>query len=205
MNKLKKFFSFANFTFAGEIALRIPQRSVSGLTLVATGRKPHKNDIMKNIILAITILLSVSGKSQAKAETEDWIITKYLSYKYLSPEQKGNILKIENGYLIQQTSYNWYDKIALKEIAQIKISSFKVENRQGYSLTLYCKNAKKCLEEGKIEYGKFVPQGTNSNNTFTIYFDISFGEDDLPNRMEKAILHLIKLNGGNAKLHKETF
>ena len=37
----------------------------------------------------------------------------------------------------------------------------------------------------------------------TIYVKVSFGQDDLPLRMEKALIYLVKLYGGDAKKYKE--
>jgi hypothetical protein len=74
-----------------------------------------------------------------------------------------------------------------------------------YGLTLFCNNKSNCVTDGEYKGDSLYPRSINYNTMMFIYFRNSFGQDDLPKRMEKAILHLIKLYGGNAKLYKEVF
>lgn len=158
---------------------------------------------MKTILLLL--LISCTGFGQTKSETEEWIISKYLYYKLDNPVHKNNILKIENGIFIHIKSYGYFEKIQIKNIGQVKVSYYKVENREGYTISFYCKNKLNCIEEGKYENGQFLSEKKKLNYFFSLYVNTSFGKEDLPKRMEKAILHLIKLYGGNATIYKETF
>lgn len=152
----------------------------------------------------IFFLINISSFGQSKSETESWIIDKYLSYKLDNWAHKNNILKIENGYLVLIKSYGWYEKILIKDIAQVKVSYFKVEDREGYTINVYCKNNGKCIQEGENNSDKNTTS-KNLNNFMTIYVKVSFGQDDLPLRMEKALIYLVKLYGGDAKKYKEAF
>lgn len=87
----------------------------------------------------------------------------------------------------------------LKSLGKFKLQKLD----DGYRLTLSCTDGK-CIKDGKYT-------GTNFNDyQFIAYTDqtvIMFGSvfqnDGLPERLKKALTHLVQLNGG--KLIGETF
>ena len=82
-------------------------------------------------------------------------------------------------------------KTTIKKLDDISVSKF----------TLYCNK------------GKLTSKSLPNNSTFTdtgedflnIFLNETFKTDGLNIRMEKAFLHLVKLNGGIATVKKEAF
>ncbi|UGS22915.1 hypothetical protein [Flavobacterium channae] len=175
---------------------------------------------MKKILL-ISILFFNFSFGQSKKETEEWIASKYDFYKSDIYFEKNNTLLFDNGNLYvmtQNTDEITYQKISLKDISEIFIeyTGEKIKSER-YHIELICKVNQNCIEHGKYVSGNFIPErqggrwkieGKNKKYFLTLTLDKSFKKDDLPMRMEKALFHLIKLYGGNAKKYvhpKETF
>ena len=152
----------------------------------------------KLFLLLLVLIQSFSLYSQSKEETQNWIL-KELSNHRLS----GNIIYsnyfIMEGYIIEEHYWNVTgkftfrrsSKIPLKNIYQIQLDKSQV----GYIFNLKCKSDcvanKEFDNDGKIE-NEYLSQ------VFEIQIDQ--GDSTLLNRIPKALLHLIKLHGGNAKL-----
>lgn len=96
-------------------------------------------------------------------------------------------------------------KIKLKDITQveIKINSYPNKEKPMVYFHVYC-------NEGKCETKEMRPQEisdweiSKAKGTM-INLDYGFIENEMPDRFLKAFIHLIKLNGGNAKIKKEPF
>ena len=157
---------------------------------------------MKKILTVIVfLLLNLPLFSQTKAETKDWILEKYNSFKRI--ENKNDFMLIENDSLIFHKyffGYQYY-KIAFKDIKSIQIRKNKHQEMEWYQIDLNT--------NGKIEYGSYENQLYNKDNqkfkNMTILLSPEFANEDYPKRMEKALLRIISLNGGKATVLKEAF
>ena len=177
---------------------------------------------MKKIILSLFILLtSASSICQSKTETEKWInenINDFpVSYGDNPIEVVENIF-VENGNLYfyhhwKNEKDNYYSgtwsKLALKDIKSIEYTYDKSSNLNYKWIELHFNfNKGKSLEgktnefqgkdnvEYKIQLQKtIIPQRLN----------LDFENSGMKKRIEKALLHLIKLYGGNAIVKKEPF
>ncbi|MDG4950748.1 hypothetical protein NLM59_07410 [Weeksellaceae bacterium KMM 9724] len=162
-------------------------------------------------ILMLLLLLSlfpINLLGQTKNETKVWIESTINNHSYRSLYPRH--LEFHGNYLVYITKIgdtNFYGKIEIAKINQFEIQSFKGNNTQdGYKIYLFCKNNIKCIEEGKIINNKFIPsKDPNINYLLPIYLELTFSENNLPKRMEKAIKHLVKIYGGNASIYKEVF
>lgn len=163
---------------------------------------------MKKIIILTVLLLSVCSFAQTKKETEEWILEKYDQFDVSST----HLLKIENNYLVYivPSRYNTsYSTIPIKNIKSIKITKV-ISDLEGweeyYSIILIGKGK----EFGSIEKGEYVPWDEQDKMDkeelgLKTYLNKTFGKNQLPQRMEKAFINLVKLYGGNPKVYKEAF
>jgi len=150
---------------------------------------------------------TTSTFAQNKTETENWIVEKCKNYainNYYTRE-----LKIENGFFTyyEKIGDTWfYERILIKEITEVLIK--REENSEwGYTIKVFCKR-KGCNDSGKYINGIYkntVIEYSDEKGNVDVYLNKDFGSDDLPKRMEKAIIHLVSLYGGNAKVYKEAF
>lgn len=153
---------------------------------------------MRKLLFLLLVLIQSSLYSQSKEETQNWIL-KELSNHRLS----GNIIYsnyfIMEGYIIEEHFWNVTgkftirrsSKIPLKNIYQIQLDKSQV----GYIFILKCKSdcvANKEFDKNEKAENEYLSQ------VFEIQIDQ--GDSTLLNRIPKALLHLIKLHGGNAKL-----
>lgn len=164
---------------------------------------------MKKIIILFTLLTSVTIFGQSKSETEDWIVEKHNEYKRsINPYMD---LWFEDGYLF----YYWtvddrssaekriavIYKLKVKDIKAVRTKIKQLDNSSMSIFTIYC-------NKGKIT-SKSLPNESNFVNTGEDFLNISLNQDfkteGLNIRMEKAFLHLVKLNGGAATIKKEAF
>lgn len=160
---------------------------------------------MKILLFTMFILICQSLQGQTKNETKNWIIEKHDNYRRL--ENSKNEIKFEDNNIIYlKYFYGYqYEKISIKNIREIGIKKVRYPeiNEECYVLTL--KGIGK--EYGYFENAEYTKTGTyeNEEGEVTILLNIDFGEDDLPKRMEKALIKLITLHGGKPKKLKETF
>lgn len=161
----------------------------------------------KKLLLIIAICFNVSVFSQSKEETKEWIVDKYNNYERAI--NKFNSLAFDDDYIV----YQWVIderfgagkvfKIKIKEIKKIEIRSERLnaEDKVGWvKLVLHFDSGKglsRDLDEENFSYSGY--------NNFYILLDSKFLNNDLPARMEKAFLHLVKLYGGKAIVKKEAF
>jgi hypothetical protein len=153
-------------------------------------------------VIAILCFTQVS-LAQSKTDTENWIKTIIEDAEYRYNNYHNYEVNFDNGNMIIKQpwlSENLYQSIIpLKSLGKIKLQKLD----DGYRLTLSCTNGK-CIKDGKYS-------GTNLNNyeflAYTSQTVIMFGpifeNDGLPERLKKALTHLVQLNGG--KLAGETF
>ncbi len=141
----------------------------------------------KLILLACIVSLCI-GKAQTKAETETWIKS------VISTHTTGNIL-FSNGSMTFEDPYDpmglhFKATVNLKDLAGLKIS----EGTKGHSaLFISCYDGQ-CVKDSLKGRGSSSFE-TFLSSKFTIQFT-SILSTDLRNRIEKAFVHLIKLNGG---------
>lgn len=153
------------------------------------------------IFFLIIFLLSVNFfNSQTKDETQKWIKETY--EKHRRPENLKNWVEFVNGELVYSSSPRYFERIKISDINKISVKKDLLNDSLGklswYSIKLFCKNTD-CVKR------EYVDGKTDKIEEISIILDLSFEEDGLSKRMEKALLHLIKLYGGNASLKKETF
>lgn len=146
----------------------------------------------KSFYSIFLIAISFISFAQSKEDTANWIISKTSEHE-IDLAGKRNYF-IYEGEIIME----WYidNKIAyiktlpLKAITEVKIDSDK--NRIQFILSCkdYCGKNKNYINDNieKIE------------NVKSLIIMIDANDETLINRMPKSILHLIKLNGGLAKL-----
>ena len=94
-----------------------------------------------------------------------------------------------------------YSKVAFKDITSIQIKKKRLDGIEWFQLNLKTNNK---IKGGKYENGIYTGDYSNGTN-LTILLDTNFELNDYPKRMEKALLHIITLNGGKAKVTKEAF
>ncbi len=152
----------------------------------------------KNFYIILLITITCVSFSQTKEDTKNWIL------KELSNHQlKGNIgysnYFINDGSITEEYFWNTtgkftlghYAKISLKNVYQIEIDKSQV----GYIFNLKCKND--CVSNRWYDNDEKIKE-QNSTQTFSIQIDQN--DSTLLSRIPKAIAHLIKLHGGNAKI-----
>lgn len=144
--------------------------------------------------------------AQSKVDTEEWIKTQIEEYHYNDKYGFNNYeVSFDKTYMIVLAPGGknvFYNKIPLNLINQATVTYFKIEDREGYTIKLKCKGTEKCIEEGRVINGEYEkpPDYITLKN---LYLNTSFKTDNLPERMKKALKHLIELNGG--KLINDTF
>lgn len=154
--------------------------------------------------LMALISLPVLCFSQSVSVTEEWLKDKCNLYNTDTGFKKYDQLTFsDNAIIVINTKYLWYDKILFKDIEYIKLDF--VDNKKYYYLGFFCKRNNKCLEEGSISDGKYLPDSPRINRVLDLILKTTSDETNVPQRLIKAFLHLIKLKGGNAKLYKEPF
>lgn len=161
---------------------------------------------MKNILLLFTLIfLSVDiAFSQTRKETEDWIIEKFNSYR--RPENIENQLEIADGILYH---YNATTKLAMrvpiKDIKEIEIKQESWGDGDFWvNIYLYTDTNKMAMKS----FSKYSPDeyyNITPDTKTHIPLSNKFYYGKMFPRMEKALLHLIKLNGGNAVIKNEPF
>lgn len=151
------------------------------------------------------LLFSFNCFSQTKADTELWIKNNLEAYRDKGKFVFTDIFFEGGNMVVHQPIGNvlFYSSIPLKEIKQIIIQEYHVEEREGFTIKFLCKTATNCIEEGKIINNKKEPSFGSAQELSKLFLDISFKGDNLPTRMKKALNHIVDLNGG--KLIDDTF
>lgn len=160
------------------------------------------------ILLISTILLSNNLSAQTKSETEKWITEKYNYYE--RPTNIKDDLFFDNDYLyyvgVSGDYYAQAIRIKLKDIEGIEIKKrrFDANDDQGwYAIQLYYQVGKTEKRDLLKENNGFLKSDFGTG--FQILLSSEFSQDDMPERMTKAFVHLISLNGGKVKVQKEAF
>ncbi|MFT3796472.1 hypothetical protein [Flavobacterium sp.] len=140
---------------------------------------------MKHKLLLLIIFFSSLSFAQSKTESKEWIVEKYNEFKRVNEYSNEFDLNFENEFLIIKTYKSLY-KIQIKDIKKIQIKKERWDNddKEGWSSVYFY-------------YGK--------NDSVEITMSSEFIESGYKKRMENALLHLIKLYGGNATIKKEAF
>lgn len=166
---------------------------------------------MKKTIILTVLLLSVCSFAQTKKETTEWIYDKYDEYKIIK-DYSDYSLRIGNNlitYLWHHGTVTDYMRIPIKNIEKIKITK-KTSKIKGEEVSYLIILEGKGKESGRVEHGKYVPWD-NPEMTDKMYSGVEtflnkdFGKNQLPQRMEKAFINLVRLYGGNPKIYKEAF
>jgi len=135
---------------------------------------------------------------QTEKDTQEWIKSNLYNYVYPNGAHNYTIdFKIKGIMKIIQPTFgtDFYFSIPLNKIDQVIIKPFKAEEREGYTITLICKNRENCVVVTNNNPNSDLPP-TNFLSGRDLFLNKSFGLENLPNRMKKAITHLIELNGG---------
>ncbi len=153
-----------------------------------------------------------SLKSQSKGDTQVWIMSiienfqdkslnggkvwVYYSGGPNSSEQEIWFTKLESGGFFQY-------EIKLQDLNQVLVKKTDF----GYTLSLGCIPSKRCCaitHQVVTETGSVVKSSSDTPKyNCEIYLTRGLSEDNMPNRLKKAIIHLITLNGG--KVLSDTF
>lgn len=153
--------------------------------------------------MMLLLLFPAAAVAQTKQETADWITSKTnatfnegLSYQV---DDDSLIVKLRSPGLYGGSQER---TMPIRSIAQISY----LHTDEFLSVRLTCLD--KCAHvAGFDDSGKFLSDGYSDTFLVEIYGKV---DADLPERMQKAILHLVSLHGGQAKIvpHrklKETF
>lgn len=167
---------------------------------------------MNKIFLFFLILNSYMIFGQDKNETESWIIEKYDEYERSINSNMD--LWIEDGYLYYY--FTLYDdpikakengvlyRMKIKDIKAIKTikKKFNSEDNIGWTnLILYTEKTKMFSKDFPVSKGW---ECTNEG-FLNIPLKSEFISEGVNIRFQKAVLHLVKLYGGNAIVKKEAF
>ena len=157
---------------------------------------------MKRIFTILLFLSTITTFSQSKKETEDWIVEKYNEFERVNSLSNTMDLFFENNYLYYEY-LNAFFKIKIQDIKEIEFKKerFNNEDKEGW-ISLWIR-----FDSGKSFYkGANESDFSKSTDTaFKIPLSSELEKDDYKKRFEKAVLHLVKLNGGSAKVKKEPF
>ncbi|MEP5339448.1 MAG: hypothetical protein ABJL44_14370 [Algibacter sp.] len=154
---------------------------------------------MKNLFIALILLFTITINSQTKQETQDWIISKLTSYGAGDSERYGVVFNEKTGVLVVLDKYKVpFGRIAIISLLE-NITIREVEQNMWLTLT----GKEKSIVTGIWDFNKNEMVSPEAGNSTDIILSISFKENDLPERMEKAFKHLVKLYGGEIK--KEAF
>lgn len=157
---------------------------------------------MRRTLTILIILFTSNIFGQTKNETEEWIVEKYNQFERVNSLSNTMDLFFEDDFLYYEY-LNSFFKIKIKDIKEIEFKKERFDNEDKIGwISLWIRFDKDKLLHKKSNEDNF----SKSNDTaFKIPLSSDLELDDYKKRMEKALLHLIKLNGGNAKIKKEPF
>jgi hypothetical protein len=156
---------------------------------------------LKFFILFIVMTNSFFSFSQDKIETEEWIIKIYNEY-----EREFNSefdLIFENNFLVY-TYFNSNFRVKVSDITKIEIINERVnksDNEGWSSIYIYFNKGK--LQTKEKKESKYIT--SENGNNIKILLSSNFITDGYTERIQKALIHLVKLNGGKAVIKKEPF
>ena len=179
--------------------------------------------IMKKSHLVFIFLFFIFNTfSQTKKETEDWINQNINTFPVSYGDNPINVVEnifLENGYLYfyhhwkreDNTYYSGtWSKVALKDIKSIEYTFDKSPGLNNKWIELRINFAKGKCSQGTLEnefQGKdnveYVVQPERTIIPQRLNMD--FQKSGMKQRIEKALLHIIKQYGGNAIVKKEPF
>ena len=164
---------------------------------------------MKNLLFIIFIISSqftfgqkVQVKKPTKLETQNWIIEKMRSYGYsegttsnhYSIEFVGTTIEIRNRLVHELGNLNSLDVFNIADIDYIYFS----ENNEIFGFKIK-------LKPGKIKTTYYNGELQKSNDVFEFELNMSFKENNLPERTKKAFSRLVELYGGKPIIVKEAY
>lgn len=166
---------------------------------------------MKKILVVVFTLVSSFSYSQSKEDTSDWIeqnLNYYGLEKSISPDTDYRI-QIKDGYFYMDfcdSSFGYciyiYSRFPLNKIKYIEFEKQKFTDDGRFvdlTFTTFPNSIERKTDKA-LDY-KIAPSMTEDN----IRLSIEITKDGMQPRMEKALLHLVKLYSGNAKILKEPF
>jgi hypothetical protein len=159
--------------------------------------------------------------AQSKKETEDWINLK-LNIFPVEYEDGFNIdedILFDNGTLYYYHAWDrtgsyyngTWSKLPIKNIQEIKFSKDRaLSGGNSWIVLSFFFKENSASNSGdlpyKVDEKSITSYKPNPGHTrIQMRLHNRFKEDDMEKRMEKALLHLIKLYGGNATVQKEPF
>lgn len=157
---------------------------------------------MKSTVTILLLVITANIFSQTKKETEDWIVEKYNEFERVNSLSHKMDLFFENDFLNYEY-LNAFFKIKVKDIKVIEFKKERVNNedKEGW-IALWIHFDSGSLFHKRANENKFQ---LATDTAFKIALSTDLGKEDYQKRLEKALLHLIKLNGGNAISKKEPF
>ncbi|MGG7034924.1 MAG: hypothetical protein ACI7YS_06980 [Flavobacterium sp.] len=158
---------------------------------------------MKKTLIILAIFSCSLLFSQTKSETEEWITETYHKFNTINPNYD---LYFENNYLYYRyIGVNFREmvmRVKVKDISKIEI---RQEGRKGVkdyaNVYIYFKKEKYQLKFDEDD--SFTTHNVYTKFAISITPDLI--KDGYKKRMEKAFIHLVKLNGGNASVKQEAF
>lgn len=156
---------------------------------------------MKVLITLLLFIVSSQFYGQSKAESQDWITSKYNDYE--RTVNKKFDLEFEDGYLMYLIFDDLF-RVQIKDILRMEIKAEKWDSADkiGWtSIYIYFQKGKLSIKQ----YGENSFTTDSGDTFFKIPLKSEFISDGLKPRMEKAFVHLIKLYGGSATIKKEAF
>lgn len=141
--------------------------------------------------LMLALLASQLMAQQTKKETESWIL------KQAEINAPGLSYTIEGDEFVSRMSYGGPAGLGIDDV-QKAISISKITQVQYVHTDKYLSYIFTCNEP--CAYLLAEPERKQLNFLFEIYRKV---DAEFPARMNNALLHLIKLHGGNAKISKQ--
>lgn len=160
----------------------------------------------------------MNTNAQSKEETQQWIKLQIESIGSSSSEVVYGVSFNEEGIMLinSSTNFSWSDQIVtrdfhipLKSLSQnISYETIMKRNKEDMSdtdepsfiyLHLRCIEGSKCfqIEEDNQLWGPY-------NSKIKLALNLSVRDDNMMNRLKKALIHLIDLNGGEI-VKEDTF
>jgi hypothetical protein len=157
-------------------------------------------------VLLFICLINNKTNAQSLGDTQIWIKSTIENYQDKSLNN-GRIWVYYSGEDIWFTKLEpggfFQYEIKLKDLNQVVVK----KNEDGNSISLGCILSKRCCElthHVATETGSVVKVSSDAPKyNCEIYLTKALSEDNLPNRLKKALVHLITLHGG--KVLSDTF